>query len=94
MIFDQTVDQLSLAPGNAPLNERLINLLDASRAKLLRQSRGSLARAGKNDHSADRTIEPMHHADEDVARLLVLRAQIVADLVDERNVPRAIAGRE
>ncbi len=94
VVLDQPVFQKPLAQRNAPFDERFINLFDPARAKLLRQAGRRLAGASEEDHAADRTIQPMHDADEHVAGLLVLHAQVIAHLIGQGDVARAVAGSQ
>jgi hypothetical protein len=71
-----------------------VKLVNASTAELLGESAGRLARLGEENDPTNRSIEPMHEADVDVAGLGFAIFSVSLGPVDETHIPRAISLRQ
>ena len=71
LVVDEPIEILPGRRVRRALDQRPISLLDGVRAKLFGQSGGGLRGSRQQHHARHRGIQPAHHAQVDVARLLV-----------------------
>ena len=91
LVAHQPVGQRALGLAGRVLHNGPVGLVHLALGKHPVQSAQRLRRAGKDHQSAHGPVEPVHHAQEHVARLLVLLLQIVLHQLRQRPVARLVA---
>ena len=90
LISYQIMHQFSFRFFRTILHDCPVCLFDLSIPEHLIQTRQSLARLGKNDQSAHRTIQAMSHSQKNIARLRILLLEILLHCFRQRCITRFI----
>src|SRR5262245_11071840 len=84
LVFQEPVLQRARLAADLALNDGPVHLLDRSLAELLRQSGRRFARPREQQNARNRPVQSMHHAEEHLARLVILLLQVSLYLAIER----------